>query len=131
MALEKLAIKSVTSVLVVDAIEPALALWEGKLGFTRVAEVPHEKALGFVILARDSVQVMLQTRASLAADLPAVAAHQPTSVLYVDVEALGPAAKAIEGAEVLVPERKTFYGAREIWVRDPQGQIVGLSEHHR
>jgi uncharacterized glyoxalase superfamily protein PhnB len=129
MPTKKLRIQKITSVLVVEAIEPVLPFWEGQLGFARVAEVPHEKQLGFVILERDSVQVMLQTVASLAADLPAVAAHRPTSVLYVDVASLAAAAAAIEGAEVLVPERKTFYGAREIWVRDSQGQIVGLSEH--
>ena len=131
MPTKKLAIKQITPVLIVDAIEPVLPLWEKQLGFGRVAEVPHENALGFVILARDGAQVMMQTRASLAADLPPVAAANPTSVLYVDVESLAAAAAATKGAEVLVPERKTFYGAREIWVRDAAGQILGLSEHHR
>ena len=131
MTKKKLEIKQITPVLVVEAIEPVVPLWEQQLGFARVAEVPHEGRLGFAILVRDGAQVMMQTRASLAADLPKVAALAPTSVLYVDVVSLDAAAAAIEGAEVLVPERKTFYGAREIWFRDAAGQIVGLSEHHR
>jgi hypothetical protein len=131
MAKKKLEIKQITSVLLVEAIEPVLPLWEQKLGFTRVAEVPHEGRLGFVILARDGAQVMIQTHASLQVDLPKVAARAPTSVLYVDVASLAPAAEPIAGAEVVVPERTTSYGAREIWIRDAAGQILGFAEHHR
>ncbi len=131
MATQQLKIKQITSVLLVDAIEPALPLWETQLGFTRVAEVPHEGRLGFVILVRDGTQVMMQTRASLEVDLPKVAKRAPTSVLYVDVESLEPAAAAIAGAEIVVPERTTSYGAREIWVQDGAGQIVGFAEHNR
>ena len=131
MPTNDLKIKQITSVLIVDAIEPTLDLWEKKLGFQRVAEVPHEGRLGFVILVRDAAQVMMQTRASLEVDLPKVAKRAPTSVLYVDVEALDPAAKAIAEATVIVPERKTSYGAREIWIQDAAGQIVGFAEHHR
>ena len=32
------------------------------------------------------------------------------------------------GAEVLVPDRRTFYGAREIGVRTPQGLFVVFAE---
>lgn len=131
MTKKKLEIKQITSVLIVDAIEPVLPLWEEQLGFSRVAEVPHEGRLGFVILVREGAQVMLQTRASLAVDLPKVAARAPSSVLYVDVASLEPAAAAVASAELLVPERTTSYGAREIWVCDAAGQILGLAEHHR
>ena len=131
MATKKLEIKQITPVLLVDAIEPVLPLWEQQLGFARVAEVAHEGRIGFVILVRDGAQVMMQTHASLEVDLPSVASRAPTSVLYVDVTSLASATAAIAGAEIVVPERMTPYGAREIWIRDAAGQIVGFAEHHR
>ncbi|HYV96003.1 MAG TPA: hypothetical protein VE967_00960, partial [Gemmatimonadaceae bacterium] len=62
-----------TPVLVVDSIEPVLRFWD-QLGFSKTAEVPHENVLGFVILERDQIQIMYQSRASVAADVPALAA---------------------------------------------------------
>src|SRR3954467_388438 len=60
-------IKKITPVLIVDRIEPLLPLWDA-LGFARAAEVPHEDALGFVMLTRDGVEVMYQTLDSVRAD---------------------------------------------------------------
>ena len=121
-------VKKVTPILVVEAIEPALAFWHGQLGFEKVVEVPHEGQLGFALLARDGREIMLQTRASLAADLPAVAALAPACALYCDVDSLEAAVKAAATAKVLVPRRTTFYGADEVWVLDPAGTIVGFAE---
>ncbi len=121
-------VKKVTPILVVDAIEPALPFWQRQLGFEKVVEVPHEGRLGFVLLARDGHEVMLQTRASLAADLPAVAALAPACAVYCDVDSIDAALRATGEAEVLVPRRTTFYGAEEVWVRDPNGAVVGLAE---
>ena len=124
-------VNKVTPILVVDAIEPLLPFWHGRLGFEKVVEVPHEGCLGFVLLARDGHEVMLQTRASIAADVPAVAALAPACALYCDVDSLDAAVAAVEGATVLVPRRKTFYGADEVWVRDPGGAVVGFAEVHQ
>jgi hypothetical protein len=33
--------------------------------------------------------------------------------------------------EVVVPERETAYGAHEIFVRDPAGNVVGFAEHRK
>lgn len=126
---DKMKIKQVTPIQIVEAIEPALDFWEKRLGYARVAEVAHEGRLGFVLLVGGGGQVMLQTRASAAADVPAMASVQ--AALYVDVESLDAARPALEGLEVILPERTTFYGAREIWVRDPAGVVMGFAEHHR
>lgn len=72
---------------------------------------------------------MLQTRESVADDLPMVAMKKPSFVLYADVPSLTEAKKALRGATVLVPRRKTFYGAIESWLELPDGVILGLSEH--
>ena len=115
----------ITPLLVVEAIEPALALYTS-LGFTATVEVPHGLVLGFVILAGPGGEIMLQTRASFADDLPALAALGTTHALYVEVDGLDDAAA---GAQVIVPKRTTFYGAHEIWVRDPTGAILAFAHH--
>jgi uncharacterized glyoxalase superfamily protein PhnB len=121
-------ITKVTPILVVDSIEPCLPFWEGQLGYTRVVEVPHEGALGFVLLTRAGGEIMLQSRASVAVDLPAVARRTPTTVLYADVASLDEALAATAGATVLVEPRTTFYGAREAAVLDPAGNVVIFAE---
>lgn len=118
-------IRKLTTVVVVEAIEPALATWTG-LGFAAVAEVPHDGRLGFVILARDGVELMLQTRASVREDL---GFEPPALALYADVAALDEAraAAVAGGAQVVIARRTTDYGATECWVRDPSGTLIGLS----
>ncbi len=121
-------IEKVTPVRIVDRIEPCLPFWCGELGYEKGAEVPHDGALGFVILQSAAGEIMLQTRASLAADLPSVAARKPDTVMFIEVASLERARNAVEGAEVLVAERTTFYGMRETVVVDPQGCVVIFAE---
>lgn len=113
--------------LVVDAIEPCLAFWVDRLGFTKVAEVPHGDRLGFVLLQRDGVEVMLQSTASIADDIAPLQREAFRSFLYVEVADLAPIRRALEGVALVVPERRTFYGADEILVRDPAGNVVAFA----
>ena len=59
--------KKLTPVIMVDAIESCLPFWE-RLGFAKTAEVPEGDRLGFVILQKDSVEVMYQTHESVEKD---------------------------------------------------------------
>lgn len=120
-------VKKLTPLLAVEAIEPALPFWE-RIGFEKTVEVPHEDRLGFVILAGHGHEVMLQTTASLEADVPAVAPPPGHSVLYLEVDDLAAVEAALGDAEVVVPRRTTFYGAEEIFVREPGGSVIGLAE---
>jgi hypothetical protein len=122
------AMKKVTPILYVEAIEPSLSFWQ-RLGFERTAEVPEGDALGFVILARGGVEVMYQTRASVAADVPALASTPMRgAILFIEVDDLDAVADALSGHEVAVPRRTTFYGADELWLREPAGNLVGFAQ---
>lgn len=121
--------KKLTPLLVVQAIEPSLPFWVDALGFARTVEVPHEDdALGFVILEKDGYEVMMQTTASMKADVPPAVPPPGGSVLYLEVEDLSAIEEAVEGYELLIPRRKTFYGAEEIFVREPGGNVIGFAE---
>jgi uncharacterized glyoxalase superfamily protein PhnB len=117
-------VNKLTTVVVVEAIEPALAFW-GALGFEKRTEVPHEGKLGFVILAQGDQEIMLQTKDSVRADL---GGEPPPMALYAEVSSIEEARRALGAVEVVIDRRKTFYGATESWVRDPAGTLIGLSE---
>jgi uncharacterized glyoxalase superfamily protein PhnB len=117
-------------VLFVEAIEPCLPFWVDRLGFKKVMEMPAGDALGFVILVKGAVEVMLQSRASVAGDVPALAKgpFSATGVsLYCEVDDLAPYLAATNGCDVVIPERRTFYGTHEIGVRAPGGVTVLFS----
>jgi uncharacterized glyoxalase superfamily protein PhnB len=123
-------VTKVTPILIVDAIEPCLSFWTGPMGYEKAVEVPHEGRIGFVLLVQGGRELMLQTRASIAADLPALKLDV-TCVLYMDVPSLDAALAETKGATVVVQPRKTFYGAREAFLRDPSGNVFGLAEHEK
>ena len=118
-----------TPVLMVEAIEPCLPFWIDRLGFSKTAEVPEGDVLGFVILARDGVEVMYQTRASVQNDV-APLANNPMggSMLYIDVEDIDAVEQALAGVEAVVPRRTTLYGAEEVIVREPGGNSVAFAQ---
>lgn len=122
--------KRLTPIVIVEAIEPVLPFWRDALGFTVATEVPHEDRLGFVILQRDGLEVMYQARASVAADVPVLAERGDgtRTVLFVEVADVRDVARRVAGYEVVVPMRRTFYGATEIFVRAPCGTVVGFAE---
>jgi uncharacterized glyoxalase superfamily protein PhnB len=130
-------VKKLTPILLVDSIEASLPFWVDRLGFTKVVEVPEETALGFVILASGAAEVMLQSRASMKKDIPALAASGGAgggaggAIVYLDVEDLSAIEGKLRGIEIVHPRRTTFYGAEELWVREPSGHVVGFAQQKR
>ena len=120
-------VKKLTPVLIVDEIEPCLPFWVDRLGFAKVVEVPEGTKLGFVILSKDAVEVMYQTRESVEKDIPALVparfAGRPIT-LFIEVSDVDAIERALAGLEVIVPRRKTFYGMEEVGVREPGGNPV-------
>lgn len=117
-------LKRITPILLVDEIEPCLAFWDA-LGFDQTSDVTHDGRLGFVILEKSGLEIMYQTRASVAADMPALAdAPGAGTFLFLEVMDLDATIEAIDGAPVVFPRRKTFYGMEEICVREPGGNVV-------
>lgn len=117
-------IKRITPVLVVEEIEPCIPFWEA-IGFDRGPEVPHGDKLGFIILEKAGLEIMYQTRASVAEDVAALANTPMKGVhLFIEVMDLDAVIDAIGTAPVIFPRRKTFYGMDEIGVREPGGNAV-------
>lgn len=115
----------ITPLIYAPAIEPSLKFWVDQLGFTKVAEVPDGDKLGFVILVKGSAELMIQSTASIEKDIPAMVAFaRPAACLYIEVSDFDDLLKRLGSAPVVVPVRTTFYGMKEIGVREPGGNIV-------
>lgn len=117
-------LKRITPILLVDEIEPCIAFWEAQ-GFEKTMDVPHEGRLGFAAFEKSGLEVMYQTRASVAADIPALAdAPGGGTFLFLEVMDLDVTVEALGDAPIVNPRRRTFYGMEEISVREPGGNVV-------
>lgn len=123
-------VKRITPVLYVKEIEPCLKFWSNRLGFQKTVEVPDGDRLGFVILQKGDLEIMYQSFASAAKDAPAIAKdiEGGRKFLYLEVDKLDPFINAMKGANVVLPVRTTFYGAKEIGVKDPAGHVIVFAE---
>lgn len=124
-------LKHLTPVLVVDRVEPCLAFWVEHLGFAVENQVPGpDGALVFASVKAGDIEVMYQTRASVVADQPDMAAELSgrSIVLFITVENLDVVERAVAGAPVVKPRHQTFYGSTELYVREPGGHMVGFAQ---
>ena len=127
--------ESVTPILIVERVEPTRDFFVNRFGFAVTAEVPHDGGVGFVMLEKDSVTLMVQSHASIIADVGPDAARKVNETisgrgavgLYLKVSDIDLVVPAVADADVIVPLRKTFYGAHEIVVREPGGHSVTLA----
>lgn len=123
-------VKKLTPVLLVDAVEPSMKFWVERLGFEKTIDVPDGDTLAFVILQKAGVELMYQTFASVEKDMSynAQSHSKGPTFLYVEVDNLDQIVSAMTGVEVVMPVRTSFYGAKEIGVKEPGGHIVTFAQ---
>ncbi|HXY69932.1 MAG TPA: hypothetical protein VEH62_10825 [Gemmatimonadales bacterium] len=124
-------LERLTPVLVVEEVEPCVRFWTERFGFASEDPVkgPDGKWV-FAIAKKDAIEVMYQTRASVVADMPALAKEMNgrSAVLYIRVKSIDAVEGALAGAPVVKARHKTFYGSTEIYVREPGGHVVGFGQ---
>lgn len=119
-----------TPVMIVDAVEPCLAFWVDRFGFTRENAVPGpDGKLVFASARAGAIEVMYQTRASVVAEDPKAAGELGghSIALFITVPELDAVERSLAGAPVVKPRHKTFYGSEEIYVKEPGGNTVGFA----
>jgi uncharacterized glyoxalase superfamily protein PhnB len=118
--------KKITPILFAEEIEPCLQFWIERLGFEKTIDVPDGNKLGFAILQKGAVELMYQTYASAEKDITTISSEvrKGPSFLYVEVDNLDEVVSVLKGVDVAMPVRTTFYGAKEIGVKDPAGHVV-------
>lgn len=126
----EVAVRRLTPVLAVEAVEPSVEFWEKRLGFTKTVEVPHESSVGFAILVKGDIELMLQSVASIRADLGAHTGQIDgrSAALFIEVADLAAVERSLQGYPIEMPRRTTFYGMIEIGVREPGGHFVVFAQ---
>lgn len=123
-------VKRITPILFVEDVEPCVKFWIEQLGFQKTAEVPDGNSLAFAMLQKGNVELMYQSYASAEKDVSAISklVRKGPTFLYVEVDNLDETIASVQGAEVVMPVRTTFYGATEIGVKDPAGHLVTFAQ---
>jgi uncharacterized glyoxalase superfamily protein PhnB len=133
---------SLTPNLMTESIEASIDFYCDRLGFSFVTGVAFdseslvskpsgEAPLQWAMIQRNGVNLMFQARPSIAEEYPRLAQAEIglSGSLYLEVEDLDQLLVQLDGrAEVAMPERVTFYGMREIWIRDNNGYLLVLAE---
>jgi hypothetical protein len=119
----------ITPVLVVKEIEPCLPFWVDRMGFENLGQMPEGDKIGFVILMRNGLELMIQSAASVSKDEPVFAPGDESRVatLYIEVDDFADTLQRLEGYPLAMKERTTFYGMREVGVFEPGGNVVVFS----
>lgn len=123
-------VKKITPVLFVQDVEPCVKFWVERMGFKKTVEVPDGDKLAFAMLQKGNVELMYQSYASADKDVVAVSqqVRKGPTFLYVEVGNLDEAIAATKGAEIVMPVRTTFYGSKEIGIKDPAGHMITFAE---
>jgi hypothetical protein len=122
-------VKRITPVLFVKEIEPVLPFWIDKLGFAKTIEVPHGNKLGFVALQKGATEIMYQSYASVAEDMPLLAEiRKGPTFLYIEVDNLDAVLSSLKDTKIVQPERTAFYGMREVGFQEPGGHYVTFAQ---
>jgi uncharacterized glyoxalase superfamily protein PhnB len=121
-----MSVKKITAILFAEEIEPCLKFWTERMGFEKTVDVPEGDKLGFAMLQKGGVELMYQSYASAEKDVSSVSrdVRKGPSFLYVEVGNLDAIIGALKGIDVVMPVRTTFYGSKEIGIKDPAGHVI-------
>jgi uncharacterized glyoxalase superfamily protein PhnB len=123
-------VKKITPILFVQDVEPCVKFWIERFGFQKTAEVPDGDKIAFAMLQKGSVELMYQSYASAEKDVTMISqqVRKGPTFLYVEVDNLDQAIAAIKGAEIVMPIRDTFYGSKEVGIKDPAGHHITFAQ---
>lgn len=96
-----------------------------------VNEISDDVPLQFAMLDREGAMLMFQHRRSLAEECSLFneMSVEASATYYLQVENLEELMNGLgNDVETVLPERVTFYGMREMWIRDNNGYIVTLAQ---
>ena len=135
----------ITANLVVGSVNESLNFYEGVLGFSLVLGVPEgsrrivttregDAPLGFAIIRRDDVELMLQSRKSLSEELPAFGEQSigGSLTIYIRVADAGKLYEDIaDKVTVIQDPHTTFYGTEQFYIRDCTGYVLTFASQQK
>jgi len=121
-------VERINPVLTVEAIEPSVPFWEA-LGFELTNPSYTDGRLIFTEFVKNGLTIHYQTLQQVANNTPATAEalRGSSAMVYVTVDQLDGIVERLGDAEVVIPRRRTAWGADEIYVKEPGGHIIGFA----
>jgi uncharacterized glyoxalase superfamily protein PhnB len=123
-------IKRMTPNLYTDDVAACVKFWVERLHFEKTNEVPEPGGLAFASLQKGNIELMYGSYASLERESGEVtkAFRRGTGFLFIEVDDLDAVIAAMQGAPVVAPVHKTFYGSTEFTVKDPGGHLITFAQ---
>jgi len=126
MKLEKL-----TPNLMVEDVDLTVQFYAEMLGFRLDQSVPETPPFDWASIKSGTIEIMFQSRSSLAKEIPSVKdwGMGGSLTFYIEMQGLQELYGKMEGRTRIVQElHETFYGMREFSMRDPNGYILAFAE---
>jgi len=125
-------VSSATPVLFVERVEPTRDFFK-RVGFEVAFDVPEGDKLGFAMLTKDGVNVMVETRgnANESAGVQALTKGSRGACVFIEVDDLDAVIAALKGSKVVAERHPTFYNADEISYEEPGGNLVTFAKFAR
>ncbi len=124
-------LESLTPNLMVDDVNETIDWYAENLGFKRIMSVPEEGRFQWAMIGRDGVNLMLQTRESIAEE-DAELGNMPIGgslSFFVRMNGLEALYDNITHKQAVIkPPYKTFYGMMEMMVKDCNGYYLTFAE---
>jgi len=136
-------LKKLWSNLMVADVNKTIDFYAEVLGFQHVMSVPmgseqvlfdysSSRPLVYALIKHGEVEIMLQEQKSLIENVPAFGGVQDirsSAVLYFEVEdVVALAIKLKQHCSVVRDLHDTFYGMKEIYVKDINGYVLGFAQ---
>jgi uncharacterized glyoxalase superfamily protein PhnB len=120
---------SVSPNIFVRDINKTIAFYKD-LGFSVLATVPEEGDMVFAMMSCEKVIFMFQTMESLGDELPEIKRQDGGSLLlYIQIRGIREFHDRIsDKVQILKGLEKTFYGATEFSILDPNGYVLTFAE---
>lgn len=117
----------ITPVLLAQDVDACVRFWN-RLGIEATMTFPFGEETGFAALAAGDVELMYQSFAMSSAQDAKAIERVERAIVYLEVSSLAEIEARLGDAEVVVPVRETGHGTRELYVRDPAGNLIGFAE---
>jgi uncharacterized glyoxalase superfamily protein PhnB len=127
----KTVIKKSTPIFHVRSVEPSVKFWTERFGFKVTIEVPEGDHIGFAALDNGSVELMYQTYQGMKTDPANPLANEVEkgpSFVFMEVSDINSTIETLKGAEMVQGLHETFYGSKEVVVKEPGGHFVIFSQ---
>ena len=123
--------KKLTPNIMVEDVNVTVQFYRDVLGFEILTTIPESGTFDWVMMQRDGVQLMFQSRGSLSSEIP-LFTDRPigaTLTLYIDVTDIHALYDNVkEHVTIAQAMHSTFYGAQEFAIQDINGYILAFTQ---